>query len=125
MNVLNKCSMAEHSDLSSVLNDFKISEADSKLQISDYHLQKISRSYCEDWRKLPIFLGIEAIVVKDIDRENKSEYEKRSSFFEIWKKMRGRQATYRSLINGLLEIKSRIDAESVCRLLKDCGMYIN
>jgi hypothetical protein len=119
--------MAEHSDLSSVLNHFKISKADSELQVSDDHLQKISSSCGEKWRLLPTYLGLGDIVVSDVicEHPQNDEHEKRFSFFKKWKRMRGLQATYRSLINGLLEINYRSDAEYVCALLKDRGMYVD
>jgi hypothetical protein len=112
--------MAEHSELSYVTEHYQLSEADCNLQVTDVHVEKISSSYCEKWRSLPPYLKMEAIVAKDIDREHpgSDESEKRGSFFKKWKETRGLEATYRSLINALLETKCRGDAEGVCELLK-------
>jgi hypothetical protein len=112
--------MAEHPDMRSVTEYFRLSETDCNLQVTDVHVEKISSSYCEKWRSLPPYLKMEAIVAKDIDREHpgSDESEKRGSFFKKWKETRGLEATYRSLINALLETKCRGDAEGVCELLK-------
>jgi hypothetical protein len=117
--LINK-NMAEHFELSSVMEHYQLSEADCNLQVTDVHVEKISSSYCEKWRSLPPYLKMEAIVAKDIDREHpgSDESEKRGSFFKKWKETRGLEATYRSLINALLETKCRGDAEGVCELLK-------
>ena len=87
-------------------------------QISDVHLEKISRSHCKDWRRLPPHLEIETIVASDIDRYQVGEDEKRREFFFCWKQRKGYGATYLYLIRGLLKIGSRQDAESVCKLLQ-------
>ena len=53
-------------------------------QISDVHLEKISRSHCKDWRRLPPHLEIETIVASDIDRYQVGKDEKRREFFFCW-----------------------------------------
>ena len=112
--------MEEHPDLNSLMEDFQLSEEDCKLQVTDIYLEKISSTSCEKWRSLPPYLKMEKIVTKDIDREHQGndESEKRHTFFKKWKKTKGLKATYRSLINALLETKCREDAERVCELLK-------
>ena len=102
----------------SILRHYELTEEDCAQQISDAHLADISESHCEHWRSLPAQLKIKTIVAKDIDRGAKEENEKRHAFFEKWKQERGCDATYKCLILGLLEIKDRESAESVCKLLK-------
>ena len=46
------------------------------------------------------------------------EGEKRREFFLGWKEKKGSGATYGCLIRALLKIKSRQDAESICKLLQ-------
>jgi hypothetical protein len=113
--------MEEHSELSIVMEDFKLSDTDCSLQVTDAHEEKISSSFCGKWRLLPSHLEMEDIVAEDIDREHPGgeESEKRCSFLKKWKKMRGSGATYRKLINALLEAKCRSDAEGVCKLLQN------
>jgi hypothetical protein len=87
-------------------------------QVSDRQLEEISRSCCEDWRSLPSYLQLETIVVKDIDRSQKVEEEKRHDFLKKWKKTQGSGATYRKLHDALLAIKSQDDAEKVCKIVQ-------
>ncbi len=61
---------------------------------------------------------MEKIVADDIACSFTTEEERRFEFFSEWKKRRGSEATYKSLICALLAIKSREDAEGVCKLLQ-------
>lgn len=104
--------------LNSILENYELTEEDVKKKVTDAHLVKISQSYCEKWWLLPSQLEIEHIVTKDIDRETKSQEEKRLTFLKRWQQEKGSDATYESLISALLNIKCRDDAEGVCKLLK-------
>ena len=102
----------------SIMERYQLQEEDCSKQISDSHLEKIAHSNCEKWRSLPSYLKMEAIISKDIEREFKGEEERRLEFLKHWKQERGLDATYRELVNALLEIKCRQDAEKVCELLQ-------
>ena len=96
-----------------------LTEEDVSKKITDEHIEVISRSLCRQWQFLPAHLGLETIVVDDIAKSNvMDEREKRDKFLRTWKKEKGSEATYKKLIDGLLTIKSREDAESVYELLK-------
>lgn len=90
---------------------------DRNQQVSDGHLEEISRSCCEQWKSLPPYLGLETIVASDIDKSPKEEGEKRHDFFKKWKKVKGFAATYGKLIDALLAIKCRGDAEKVYKIM--------
>lgn len=87
-------------------------------RITEIHIGNISRSTCRKWRLLVVYLGLKAIVVSDIEREVTSEEERRSNFFSLWRNEKGTGATYRTLIEALLEINCGSDAEYVCDLLE-------
>ena len=91
-------------------------ELDQK--ISDENIQEFSSSHGSKWRLMYTHLGLQAIVVQDIDRALKSEEEKRHAFFTTWKEIQGCFATYKALINALLKVSCREDAESLCELIK-------
>ena len=96
------------------------SRASLSEQVSDVHLQDISRSCCSKWRRLPARLEMEEIVVQDIDRlQGLSEEEKRLNFFKQWKSEKGSEATYKKLIDALVKIKCREDAEKVQCLIEN------
>lgn len=90
----------------------------SKKQVSDDDLERISRSYCKEWKSLPPYLDLEAIEADDIDLRPIDEREKRHKFLLKWKHIKGSRATYKQLIDALLKINCVQDAEGVSSLLK-------
>ena len=104
--------------LDQILNTYKLEEKDCDGAVSDLHLEVISRSYCTKWKSLPAHLEMKEVVVNDIDRITGDEQEKRHAFLKKWKAVKGSEATYKKLINALLAIECRQDAESVCELLQ-------
>lgn len=107
--------------LESLVDSYHLTEEDINKQITDGHVEDISRSLCGKWRSLPAHLELDPIVVGDIDYKQLEEGEKRSKFFTTWKRKQGSRATYERLISALLIIECTQDAESVCGLLKDAG----
>ena len=105
--------------LKSLLASHHLSEEDINKQITDGHMEVISRSSCGKWRSLRPHLELDSIVVEDIDHMQSDECERRSKFFAIWKGKQGSRVTYKRLIRALLKIKCTQDAESVCKLLND------
>lgn len=102
----------------SLLKQHKLTEGICNKQVSDGHLEEISRYHCKDWKSLPSHLGLNTIVAEDIDRSKVAEKEKRHTFLLGWKKIEGSRATYKRLITALLKIDCREDAEGVCTLLQ-------
>ena len=98
-----------------LVEQYKLAADDFKSQISDSHCDEIS---CSNWRSLPSHLGLEEILVNDLERDYNHESERRSSFFKKWKERQGSAATYKRLITALLDKDLRDNAESVCKLLQ-------
>ena len=111
--------MSSQSLYSSVLSHFNSREEDCKKTVTDCHLDENSRKCCRNWKFLPSQLGLEHIVVNDIDRKPVDEKEKRRDFFREWKQTKGFEATYGKLILALLKCEQRLDAEKVCELLAE------
>ena len=101
-----------------LMSQYRLTERQYNKQVSDIHLEKLSRSGCKQWKSLPPYLKLEAIVAEDIDKSQKGEREKRHEFLLTWKEMEGSSATYKQLITALLKIKCRRDAEKLCEMLK-------
>ena len=57
-------------------------------------------------------------VVVDIEREVDKEEERKARLFSRWKSEKGAGASYKQLVNALLEIECKQDAEYVCELLR-------
>lgn len=106
--------------VSNLLEHYNVPREKYDQQISDSHLEEISRCGCKDWKSLSPHMKMENIVVEDILRDSRlSEREKRHNFLIQWKDIKGSEATYQKLISALLKIKCRNDAEIVCKLLKE------
>ena len=88
-------------------------------QISDPHLEEISRTSSTKWRSLPPHLDIPDTTVSDIECDSQNEEEWQNNFFFTWKRKKGTRATYRKLVHALLKIDCRGDAEKVCKLLME------
>lgn len=97
---------------------YDLNISDCNRQVTDRHIDEISRSYCGEWRHLPSQLEMDEIIESDINRKPIAEDEKRREFFKKWKNRHGSRATYEKLIRALLRIRCLNDAESVCRLLQ-------
>ncbi len=98
--------MDDPSDVIFLVNHY---ELDCNHQISDRHLEDISRSSCQQWRSLSSRLGLPTILVEDIERSVSNEGRRRKGF----------EATHKRLIEALLGINRREDAKKVCKLLRD------
>ena len=106
------------SSFKSFLDNQHLTEEDCDKQITDEYIEVISRTLCDKWRSLPPHIELDPIVIKDIDRCQIEDEEKRSKFFTTWKEKQGSRATFKRLITALLKIECIQDAESVCKLLK-------
>ena len=119
-------SSAHHTDLSSILQQCHLSEGDVLQPVRDIPLQEISRSHCRKWRSLPVALDMENhLIWEDIEREVGDEEGRRNRLFSRWQSEKGADATYKKLINALLVIGCRQDAEYVCGLLKNVSEEIS
>ena len=100
------------------MESFELTDEDYNKQVSDKHLEELSRTHCRKWRQLPSHLDMDDIVEHDLDQNPSDERKKRHDFFKEWKETQGSNATYKKLINALLTTGSRNDAEYLCQLLK-------
>lgn len=100
-----------------LLERYRLTVEDCSREVSDSHLDDISRYYSRDWKSLPPYLDIDRMVVEDT-KHIFGDREKRLEFFLQWKQIKGSDATYLQLVSALLSIKCRRDAEGVCKLLQ-------
>ena len=76
-----------------------------------------------DWRALSPFLEISRTELEDIDHDGRTEQEKKVKLLWMWKKKESKKATYRRLIDALVNAQSVKHAEDVCKsLLSETGM---
>ena len=89
---------------------------DKKVTSDRFH--EVSYSLAE-WRCLAPILGIAQQVVDVIERNYPNDEErKRSAFLERWTQEFSIWATYRRLMEALLEIKRTDDALKICELFQ-------
>ena len=58
----------------------------------------------------------------DVDRDKPTEEEKRITALRTWKARNGSEATYKILVDALLNRGERSDAENLCKILADHSM---
>ena len=101
-----------------LLKRYGLTEKDCKRQITDKHLDLISRSCCKEWKSLPPYLDLETIEAEDICKNIADERGRRHGFLLKWKEIVGGScATYEKLIKALVSINCADDAEKVCKIL--------
>ena len=115
---MDRMSSEESSTFLQLMRQYTLTERQYNRQVSDTHLEKLSRSGCKQWKSLPPYLKLEGIVAEDIDKSQKGEREKRHDFLLKWKDVEGSDATYGQLITALLKIKGTQDAEKLSEMLK-------
>ena len=104
----------------SLMHQYGISSMCGK-KVTEQHVLDISQKTCKKWKDLRVFLKMSENSVSDIEREAGGESDKRKSFFDRWKQEKGSDATYKALLDALLKIECREDAEYICELLQDEG----
>ena len=99
------------------LTKFGLSKDDLKQEISDTDIDNICRAYCTKWRNLYAHLGLERTFVVNAERDGYDEADKKAHFFRAWKGEEASDTTFGKLIDALMQIKCKQDAEGVCKLL--------
>lgn len=69
--------ISESTAVSSLLEQYQLLQEDVNRQITDIHIDEISRSHCKKWKSLPAYMEMEGIVASDIEKKLIEEDEKR------------------------------------------------
>ena len=99
-----------------LLRQFQLDSVDCKKKVSKCHIHEISSESCEHWVKLYPYLKMNKSVMRDAKLVE--EKQEKLEFFQSWVEQKQSEATYFELIEALLRIKCKEDAEFVCNLLK-------
>ena len=97
----------EHFDLPAEVLDAKC---------SDEHILDVSRFL--DWKGVARYLKLSDSEVGAVDSDGRDEQDKRRKTLEKWMSKFAFKATYRNLIQALLDSGRGDHAEEVCKLLK-------
>ena len=82
--------------------------------ISDRDLVIIARDHLSDWEDLAVFLGLTRARQQQISRSYPGNYggQKRKCL-QVWRVMKGAEATYQALISAAVEAKDQLLADAV------------
>ena len=73
--------------------------------------------FCEDWRLIGKRLELTHTDVNDIDRDYRTEKEKRVGMLEKWREKFAFKAKYQTLVEALLAEGKSTDAIEACRVI--------
>ena len=102
-----------------IMKQFGLTEEELNIEVSDVHIDEISRRFCKLWRSLYSHLNLDETVCSDADRNNNTEVEKKIAFFKEWKQQKAYDATYKNLVYALVMINCNKDASAVCQMLAE------
>ena len=112
--------------LEDCVREFSISVRLLDKRVGDEHLRKVSKFL--PWKRIAPYLELKDFEVEAVDLEGNNEQEKRYKFLQTWKSKFAFKATYKRLIEALLECGRADHAEEVCKLLASLapqkGVYI-
>ena len=101
--------------LEDCVREFRIPVELLDIRVSDEHLLKVSEFL--QWKRIAPYLKLEDSEVEAIDLGGSSEQEKRYKTLQTWKNKFAFKATYKRLIEALLESGRADHAEKVCKML--------
>ena len=85
--------------------------------ISDRHIVVITRDHLTDWETLAVFLGLTEAKQQQIARSYLGDYGRQGrECLEVWREMKGAEATYQALITAAVEAKDQLLADTVKNL---------
>ena len=93
---------------------FKIPGSQLENEVSDDNIRKIS-AFLETWKLVAPYIALSEGDIEAIDRDGKSEEEKRLMMLQKWKQALVFKATYKELVNALLFVKRADLAMKVCQ----------
>ena len=85
-----------------------------KGMITDKHLTVIARCHLTDWESLVPFLGLTRARQQQIARSYPGDYSRqKQECLQVWREMKGAEATYQALITAAEEAENQLLADAV------------
>ena len=95
---------------------FEIPDSILENEVSDGDIREVS-TFLESWKLVAPHLGLSKGEIEAIDRDGKTEEEKRLLMLQRWKQALVFKATYKKLINALLSVRRADVAVKVCQVV--------
>ena len=93
--------------------------------VSDRDVATIARDHLIDWESLSPYLGFSRPQKEGIRKSYPGDYGKQKrECLEVWKEMKGKEATYGAFITAAEEAKNQQLADGVKAMLSGMYMYI-
>ena len=87
-------------------------------EVSDRDLATIARDHLSNWESLRPYLGLNHALKEEIRRSCPGDYgRQKQECLEVWKEMKGNEATYQALITAAEEAKEQTLADGVRAML--------
>ena len=102
--------------LNECIQRFDLADEVLDAECSNKHIADVSRFL--DWRGVAQYLKLTDSDVNAVDSDGRDEQDKRHKTLEKWKSKFAFKATYRNLIQALLDSGRGDHAEEVCELLQ-------
>lgn len=110
--------MARSISLPDLMERFHLSECQLKKEVSDDHLNKLSK-VINGHEVIGPELGLKDIDLTDLSAAG-SEFQKNRKMLNTWKQRFSFNATFKVLIEALLNCSKGQQATDVCRILTHC-----
>ena len=94
---------------------YKIPEGVLNKAVSDEHIIEIS-TFLESWKLVGPHLDLSQGEIEAVERDGKTEAEKRLLTLQKWKQVLFFKATYKKLVEALLTVRRTDQAGKVCQI---------
>ena len=102
--------------LDECIEEFNLSDDILDTKCSDEHILAVSRFL--DWKGVARYLKLTDSEVNAVESDGRDEQDKQHKTLQKWKSKFALKATYKSLIQALLDSGKGDHAEEVCKLLQ-------
>ena len=104
------------SQLNLLMKIYQVTYEDCKQQVTDIHLYELS-CYPLKWESLIPNLKMDNSVIRKIECNPGDKGRKKAAILQGMELQKGTEATYREIVNTLLEIGYWNESEGICKLL--------
>ena len=98
---------------------YKIPEGVLNEEVSDEHIKEIS-TILDSWNLIASHLDLSKGEIEAVDKNRKTEEEKRLLMLQKWKQALFFKATYKKLLEALLTVRRADQAGKVCQMIMTC-----
>ena len=99
------------------MTKFHLTEEDCNKQVTGDHVYQLTRIHGGDWRLLAPYLDISHDIAADVDLNFSSDEQKKYLLLQKWRLQKGRDATYKALMDVYISCELGWEAEQLCIMM--------